>query len=80
MLVELLNGLVNVLYIIAYGLTFLLPVTPFSFEVIEWGEFGKALGLIFPIESMLKHFAVLLSAILIYYAIRWILRMIRQIQ
>lgn len=80
MLVEILNGLIYVLYIVAYALTFLLPVTPFEFERIEWGDFGKSIGLIFPIKAMAQHFAVLLSAFLLYYAIRWILRIIKQVQ
>ena len=80
MLVEILNGIISLLYLICYALTFLLPTTPFKFETIEWGPFGKGVGLFFPIEAMMTHFAVLLSAFLIYYAIRWLMRMIKMVR
>lgn len=81
MLVELLNGLVTVLYIVAFALTVLLPQTPFKFEDrVEWGPFGHSVGAVFPLEAMVAHFIILLAAFGLYYAIRWLLRVIRQVQ
>lgn len=80
MLIELMNGLTNILYVVAYGLTMLLPETPFQFESVSWGPFGDAIGLVFPVVDMGIHMTVILSAFLIYYAIRWLLRLIKQVQ
>lgn len=80
MLVSILNGIIDVLHFIAYGITFLMPDTPFNFDDLSWGPFGKAVGFVFPISAMGTHFAVILVSFGFYYAIRWILRIIRQIQ
>ncbi|MCK6208915.1 hypothetical protein KZX50_26255 [Bacillus infantis] len=80
MLVSILNGLFDVLVFIASALTFLLPETPFEFENLSWGPFGRAVGFFFPVSAMGIHMATLLTAFGFYYAIRWLLRIIRQIQ
>ena len=79
-LVPVVNFLIDILYIIASTLLKILPSTPFKFEPLEWGEFGKAVTYFIPVHVMITHFVLLLSAILIYYGIRWLLRLIRQIQ
>lgn len=59
----------------------ILPDSPFQFESnVDWGPFGDVIGLIFPVAQMGIHMTVILSAFLAYYAVRWILRLIRQIQ
>lgn len=80
MLVAILNGLIEVLYLIGTALTFLLPESPFDFKNLSWGQFGKAVGFIFPISAMGLHMTAILTAFLTYYAIRWLLRVIRQVQ
>lgn len=80
MLVSILNGLIEVLYFIATGITLLLPDSPFTFENLSWGNFGKAVGFIFPVSAMGMHMTAILTAFLTYYAIRWLLRLIRQVQ
>lgn len=80
MLVSIINGLLSILQFIASGLTFLLPETPFDFSGLTWGPFGEAVGLIFPVSAMGIHMTTILSAFGIYYVIRWLLRIIRQIQ
>jgi hypothetical protein len=80
MLVSLLNGLISVVSFIGQGVLLLLPDTPFQFEPLGWGDFGTLVGVIFPISTMVQHFISILSAILIYYAIRSLLRLIKQVR
>lgn len=80
MLVAILNGLIEVLYIIGLGLMAILPDSPFNFDDLSWGPFGDAVGFFFPISAMGIHFAALLTAFGFYYAVRWLLRVIRQVQ
>lgn len=79
-IVPIVNFLIDVLYSIGSTLMKILPNTPFEFETLKWGEFGKAVTYFIPVHVMITHFVLILSAILIYYGIRWLLRMIRQIQ
>lgn len=80
MLVVIINALIDVV-VSLFGFLFgLLPDTPFQFSPINWGVFGQVIGLVFPVAEMATHFVVILSAFASYYAVRWLLRLIRQIQ
>ena len=80
MLVMIINGLIDVLVLIFGFLFSLLPDTPFQFSPLDWGIFGQVIGLVFPVADMATHFVLILSAIATYYSVRWLLRIIRQIQ
>lgn len=80
MLVLILNGLIALVVVIVGGVSALLPDTPFNFADWSWGAFGDLVGFIIPVRAMFLHMAAILSAFMGYYAIRWLLRMIRQIQ
>ncbi|MFJ7484629.1 hypothetical protein [Bacillus thuringiensis] len=74
------NFLINGLVVAITWLLGLLPDTPFRFEAIQWGDFGKLIGAIIPVAKVFTHFTLILGAFLLYYAIRWVLRIIRMIQ
>lgn len=80
MLTNIINGLIDILVFIMDAVLMLLPDTPFQFEQFDWGPFGSAIGFIFPIHGMVTHTAALLTAFAIYYSVRWILRVIRQVR
>lgn len=80
MLINIVNGLISIIYLIVGAILGLLPDTPFDFGQLSWGSFGDLIGLIFPVQSMFDHMTVILTAFLLYYVIRWLLRIIRQIQ
>lgn len=80
MLVSIINGLIDIVVSLFGFLIGFLPNTPFQFSYIEWGVFGQIIWSVFPILEMLTHFFVILSAFSAYYAVRWLLRIIRQIQ
>jgi hypothetical protein len=79
-LVTILNGIIEVLYLIASGIVALLPDSPFQFEPLELGIFGQIIGLVFPVGDMATHMTLILSAFAMYYVVRWLLRLVRQIQ
>lgn len=80
MLVAILNGIIDVLYLIASGIAALLPHSPFQFKPLDLGVFGQVIGLVFPVSEMATHMTLILSAFSMYYVVRWLLRLIRQIQ
>lgn len=80
MFVIIINALIDVIVSIFGFLFSMLPDTPFQFSPLDWGVFGQVIGLIFPIGDMATHFVLILSAFATYYSVRWLLRLIRQIQ
>lgn len=58
----------------------LLPVSPFQFESLKWGNFGMAVGYFIPIEKMLLHLARILMAVGAWYTIQHIIRFLRIIR
>lgn len=81
MLTDWVNGLIDML-VKGFDMAFsILPDSPFQFaENVSWGPFGDAIGVVFPVAEMGVHMTIILSAFLGYYAVRWLLRIIRQIQ
>lgn len=80
LLVIILNALIDILVGIFGFLFSFLPDSPFEFSRIEWGIFGQMIGLVFPVSDMATHFVLILSCYASYYSVRWLLRLIRQIQ
>lgn len=77
---DVVNWLIDLIVAIALFVIDLLPNTPFEFTPLEWGSFGKMVGLFIPVQSMVTHFAVILSAVGLYYAVRWLLRIIKMVR
>lgn len=80
MLTAIMNGLINVAVWIMEGAFLLLPDTPFHFEKLDWGEFGKAIGYVFPLVKMATSFIAILTAVGTYYAVRTLLRWVKMVQ
>lgn len=80
MVVKVINGLIDTVAWMLNSLMLLLPDSPFHFDQFSWGPFGDAIGFVFPVVGMAAHFTAIMSAFLGYYAVRWALRLIRQIQ
>jgi len=82
MLVRIFNGIVQVLAWIANIVLFLLPDTPFNWEVMEQlrsSTWYSYFAYFLPIDGMISVLTVYLISVVGYYAIRWILRLIRYI-
>lgn len=77
---SILNFFIDVIYLIVTALTALLPVSPFEFKPLDWGPFGSMIGAFIPIPQMFLHFSAITTAILLYYAVRQLLRLIKMIQ
>lgn len=71
--------LLEFLDIIMYFVLQILPDSPFQFEPIQWGNVGNSIGYFIPVSSILSHFITILSAITIYYGVRYLLRLIKQV-
>lgn len=69
----------NVLAIIA-GLINLLPSLPIKNEPLDWGPFGGAVGYFLPIGTMVQHFVLMLTLVLVWYAYEYVMRWIKMIK
>lgn len=74
------ENIVTIFDIIAQFVLLILPDSPFTFEPVEWGMFGDILGFFIPVSTIIQHFLGILMAISIYYGVRYLLRLIRQVQ
>ncbi|HEX5519996.1 MAG TPA: hypothetical protein VFX18_06110 [Candidatus Nitrosocosmicus sp.] len=84
LIIPFINFLLRILFgwwidLIIFILQFL-PPSPFEFEPVQWGEFGKAVGYFIPVAKMINHFALLLVSITIWYAVQHILRILRMVR
>lgn len=57
-----------------------LPSSPIQFEPIKWGTFGNLVGYFIPVQTMIEHFAGILAALTVWYAIQHILRILRMVR
>lgn len=80
MLVMLVNGLFELIYLIVVGITAILPDTPFEFEQVEWGTFGQLIGYAIPVAKMFTHLSYIVIAVGLYYVVRHLLRLIKAVQ
>lgn len=74
------ENLLNLIDIIAVFVLGVLPDSPFQFEPIEWGAVGNSIGYFIPVQQILTHFVSILTAIAIYMGVRYLLRLIRQVE
>lgn len=74
------ENLFTILDYIAQFVLLILPDSPFEFEQIEWGPIGNSIGYFIPIQSILTHFITILTAIAIYMGVRYLLRLIKQVE
>src|SRR5690625_3821514 len=73
------ENLLTILDYIAQFVLLILPDSPFQFEPIEWGIFGNIIGFFIPVATIIQHFILILTAIGFYYAVRYLLRIIKQV-
>lgn len=64
---------------IAFLIT-LLPDTPFTFEYIEWGDFGNFIGYFIPVGDMITHMGYILTAITLWYGVQHAMRLVKAIR
>ena len=74
------NFLIDLIVTILEFLIGLLPQTPFKFEPLHWGVFGDLLGYFIPFGTFVTHMVLILSAVGLWYAVRWAMRLIKMIQ
>jgi len=74
------NWCIDSLVMITEGVFGILPDSPFKFEKMEWGVGGQIIGYFIPVPTIILHFTGLLTAILAFYAIRQLLRLVKAIQ
>lgn len=75
-----LENLLTILDYIAQFVLMILPDSPFQFEPIEWGPLGNSIGYFIPVQKILEHFIIILTAIALYMGVRYLLRLIRQVE
>lgn len=80
MLTAIANFIIDVVVGIITSIFSLFPATPFQFPVLDWGPFGLLIGTVFPVGTLFLHMTFITTAVLFYYAIRWLLRTIKMIQ
>jgi len=74
------ENIAEIFDLIATFILMILPNTPFEFERINWGIFGDIIGFFIPVATLITHFLGILTAISIYYGVRYLLRLIKQVQ
>src|SRR5690625_3226683 len=72
--------LLTILDIIAQFVLLILPDSPFDFKPVDLGDFGNIVGFFIPVSTLISHFLGILTAISFYYGVRYLLRLIRQVQ
>lgn len=77
---DIINFLIDLLVIIITGIMALLPQTPFKFDPLDWGLFGDAVGYFLPIGTMVAHLTIILASVGLWYAVRWLFRLIQMIR
>lgn len=78
--VDLINFFIDIFVAMFDFFVGLLPQTPFIFEPLEWGVFGNLIGTFIPVGTMATHFVLILTAIGLYYAVRWALRWLKMVR
>lgn len=83
-LIKFLNMVFAVLFswwidLLIFFLAFL-PTSPIKFEPIKWGEFGNIVGYFIPVAKMAEHFAAILLAVTMWYALQHVLRIVRMVR
>jgi hypothetical protein len=80
LVVWIVNFLFDLIALLIQGVIFLLPNTPFKFESLEWGSFGQMVGYFIPVQTMFGHMAAIVGVMLSWFAISYILRLIKLIR
>lgn len=77
--VNILNFLIDLIVTIIVFILNLLPQSPFKNLTYDFGSVGGVLAFILPIGDVIRDFLVLLGAILLWYGLRYLLRLIRMV-
>lgn len=72
--------LLDVIIIALAWVIALLPSFPVQMKPIVWGPFGNSVGYFIPIGDMLKHFALMLGLMVLWYSVQHIMRLIKMIK
>lgn len=80
LLVNIINWLIDVFASAIEGIVSLLPKTPFEFKEVVWGDFGNFILYFIPVSTIATHFTLILGAIALWYAYRWIFRLLQVIR
>lgn len=75
----LMNFLVNWWLEILIWVLELLPDADFAADPIEWGDFGNSVGYFIPVAKMASHFVLILGALVLYFAVQHVLRLVKMI-
>lgn len=80
MLSAILQGIIDFIHAVGMFIISGLPDTPFQFQSTSWPEWVQVVGLVIPVAGMLAHFTAFVAAVAVYYAIRWLARIVKAIQ
>lgn len=82
MLTRIINALVQLLAMIASAVLSLLPDSPFSWDFVETIKSMPYMSVVFyfiPFEAMISITMAYVTAVVVYYAVRWVLRLIKMV-
>lgn len=79
-IINVLNGVIRQLSDIMIFIVNLLPSSPFTWDLGALGEYWNTVNYFVPFQGMFTIATTYISACLIYYLLRWILRLVRYIQ
>lgn len=57
-----------------------LPPSPFQFNPIKWGAVGQSVGYFIPISDMILDLARIIGALVVWYSVQHVLRLLRAIR
>lgn len=75
------QAIINGFAAVLTGVLSILPSSPFSTVTVpDWPAWAAMVGLFIPGREMLSHMVGILSAVVIWYGLRYLLRFIRAIE
>lgn len=77
--VNILNFLIDLVVVVIVFILELLPQSPFKNMTYDFGSVGGLLAFILPIGDIIRDYVSLLGAILLWYGLRYLLRLIRMV-
>lgn len=81
MIVNIINGIISSFSYVVNAVLLLLPNSPFSFSLTSsFSTYVAYLNWFIPVNLIVNTFVLYLSAALVWYAVRWVLRFSRYIE
>lgn len=79
-MIAIINMIIVAIAVVLGAILDLLPTSPFQqFDFSGWSEYLGYIAFFFPVREFLIFMQVLLGAVLLWYAYRWVLRFIRAV-